>query len=75
MKRLYYGRNEVDVEVKSYKTLLLDEVLSPFYIFQVFAICLWGVEQYFYYGACILIISVASIWLTLVSINGRVGVE
>lgn len=70
LKRVYYGRNEVDVEVKSYTALLLDEVLSPFYIFQVFAVSLWFVELYYYYAVCILVISVVSIYLTLVRLGG-----
>ncbi len=33
--RLLYGPNTIDVEVKSYIKLLFQEVLNPFYIFQV----------------------------------------
>ena len=30
-----YGANSIDVPVKSYHVLLIEEVLHPFYIFQV----------------------------------------
>ena len=32
---LHYGPNDIDVPVKPYHTLFVDEVLHPFYIFQV----------------------------------------
>ncbi len=34
-RRLLHGPNSVDVEVKSYARLLFEEVLNPFYVFQV----------------------------------------
>ena len=30
-----YGANSIDVPVKSYHVLLIEEILHPFYIFQV----------------------------------------
>ena len=36
-----FGNNTIDVEVKSYLVLLLDEAINPFYIFQVGSIILW----------------------------------
>jgi hypothetical protein len=33
--QLLYGPNVINVEVKSYVRLLFQEVLNPFYIFQV----------------------------------------
>ena len=41
--------------------LLIDEVLTPFYLFQYFSIILWFVEQYYNYAFCILIITILSI--------------
>ncbi len=32
---LHYGPNDIDVPVKPYHALFIDEVLHPFYIFQV----------------------------------------
>ncbi|XP_075462086.1 polyamine-transporting ATPase 13A2 isoform X2 [Ascaphus truei] len=64
-RKQIYGPNEIDVPVKSYWILLIDEVLNPFYIFQVFSIVLWLYDGYYYYAGCILFISVVSIGLSL----------
>ncbi|XP_072101039.1 polyamine-transporting ATPase 13A2 isoform X1 [Mobula birostris] len=64
-KRQVYGPNVIEVLVKSYFTLLVEEVLNPFYIFQIFSIVLWVTEEYYYYAACILLISVISISISL----------
>ena len=45
-----YGPNTVTVEVPSYFTLLLEEVLHPFYMFQLCSITLWLCDDYYYYG-------------------------
>ncbi|KAM7139017.1 polyamine-transporting ATPase 13A2 isoform 3-T3 [Macrochelys suwanniensis] len=64
-RRKVYGPNLIDVPVKSYLRLLVDEVLNPFYIFQVFSIVLWLCDNYYYYAACIFVISAVSIGLSL----------
>ncbi|XP_014425072.2 polyamine-transporting ATPase 13A2 isoform X2 [Pelodiscus sinensis] len=64
-RRKVYGPNLIDVPVKSYLRLLVDEVLNPFYIFQAFSIVLWICDTYYYYAACIFVISAISIGLSL----------
>lgn len=64
-KSRIYGRNSIDVEVKSYASLLIEEVLNPFYIFQIGSITLWILDIYYYYATCILVISVVSIGVSL----------
>lgn len=67
MHYLLHGKNTVTVEVKSYLRLLFEEVLTPFYIFQAFAIVLWSAfEEYYYYAGAIALISIVSVTLTLV---------
>ncbi|KAL2312417.1 Cation-transporting ATPase [Schizosaccharomyces pombe] len=61
-----FGENLIDLELKSVSQLLIDEVLHPFYIFQVFSIILWSMDSYYYYAICILIISVVSILGSLI---------
>uniref|UniRef100_A0A8C9TPL4 ATPase cation transporting 13A2 n=1 Tax=Scleropages formosus TaxID=113540 RepID=A0A8C9TPL4_SCLFO len=68
-RRKVYGQNLIDVPVKSYARLLLEEVLNPFYIFQVFSIILWMSDRYYYYAACILFISLISISISLYEIR------
>ncbi|XP_036389036.1 cation-transporting ATPase 13A2 [Megalops cyprinoides] len=68
-RRKLYGHNLIDVPVKSYPRLLFEEVLNPFYIFQVFSIILWMSDNYYYYAACILFISLISIAVSLYEIR------
>nr|XP_033777807.1 cation-transporting ATPase 13A2 isoform X5 [Geotrypetes seraphini] len=64
-RKKIYGPNLIDVPVKSYLQLLVDEVLNPFYIFQIFSIVLWMCDGYYYYAGCIFLISAISIGLSL----------
>uniref|UniRef100_A0A674KAK0 ATPase cation transporting 13A2 n=1 Tax=Terrapene triunguis TaxID=2587831 RepID=A0A674KAK0_9SAUR len=50
------------------------QVLNPFYIFQVFSIILWLCDAYYYYAACIFVISAISIGLSLYETR-KVGVR
>uniref|UniRef100_A0A8C9WW82 ATPase cation transporting 13A2 n=1 Tax=Sander lucioperca TaxID=283035 RepID=A0A8C9WW82_SANLU len=68
-RRCMYGPNLIDVQVKSYVKLLFEEVLNPFYVFQVFSITLWIVDNYYYYAICIFIISILSIGISLYEIR------
>lgn len=68
-RRKVYGQNLIDVPVKSYLHLLVDEVLNPFYIFQICSIILWISDNYYYYAACIVIISLISIAVSLYEIR------
>lgn len=61
-----FGKNEIDVKAKSTIQLLFDEVLHPFYVFQVASIILWSLDDYLYYAACIFVISTGSAIVTLV---------
>ncbi|NXB99206.1 AT132 ATPase, partial [Orthonyx spaldingii] len=64
-RRRIYGPNLIEVPVKSYARLLVEEVLNPFYIFQVFSMVLWVCDAYYYYAACIFLISTVSLGLSL----------
>ncbi|XP_067382763.1 cation-transporting ATPase 13A2 isoform X1 [Channa argus] len=65
MRSRIYGPNLIDVPVKSYMKLLFEEVLNPFYMFQIFSITLWMIDHYFFYAICIFIISTISISISL----------
>ena len=60
-----YGFNVISVEVRSYLSLLLTEVLNPFYVFQVASIMLWSFDNYYLYASCIFFISMLSIVISL----------
>ncbi|XP_038015876.1 polyamine-transporting ATPase 13A2 isoform X2 [Motacilla alba alba] len=64
-RRKIYGPNLIEVPVKSYARLLVEEVLNPFYLFQVLSMVLWVCDAYYYYAACIFLISTFSLGLSL----------
>jgi cation-transporting ATPase 13A2 len=64
--RIKYGPCNIEVPIKTVPRLLIEEVLNPFYIFQVFSMALWYWDGYTYYATCILIISVTSAITSLV---------
>lgn len=61
-----FGKNLINIEEKSVGQLLVNEAFHPFYVFQIASLILWSLDQYYYYAACIFIISVVSITTTLV---------
>ncbi|KAI9509489.1 P-type ATPase [Russula earlei] len=61
-----FGPNVIDVEGKSIISLLVDEVIHPFYVFQIASIILWSLDDYYYYAFCIALISAVSITTTLI---------
>ncbi|KAL4824406.1 hypothetical protein H8958_020070 [Nasalis larvatus] len=65
IRRLICGPNTIDVEVTPVWKLLIKEVLNPFYIFQLFSVCLWFSEDYKEYAFAIIIMSMISISLTV----------
>ncbi|XP_069501032.1 polyamine-transporting ATPase 13A3-like isoform X2 [Ambystoma mexicanum] len=60
-RKLFYGANQIEVKVPSIAKLLVKEVLNPFYIFQVFSMVLWCLDDYYLYAAAILFMSMVSI--------------
>jgi len=47
LRTTLFGPNAIEIEAKSIGQLLMDEVLHPFYIFQIFSIALWSVDDYY----------------------------
>ena len=65
-RSLLFGPNEIEIEERGWGQLFVDEVLHPFYVFQVASIILWSIDDYYYYAFCIAVISISSILSTLV---------
>uniref|UniRef100_A0A670J3P7 Uncharacterized protein n=1 Tax=Podarcis muralis TaxID=64176 RepID=A0A670J3P7_PODMU len=68
-RRLFYGANQIDVQVPSLPKLLIKEVLNPFYIFQAFSMVLWSLDNYYLYASAILFMSLVSICSSLYTIR------
>ena len=67
-----FGPNQIDIMAKSSWALLVDEVLHPFYMFQIVSIILWMLDDYYYYAFCIAAISIGSIMSTLIETHRTV---
>jgi hypothetical protein len=46
----------LQVPVYSIPVLLIREILSPFYVFQLFSVCFWYADEYYLYASAILVI-------------------
>eukprot|EP00117_Sycon_ciliatum_P023123 scpid7000/ scgid19742/ Probable cation-transporting ATPase 13A3 len=68
-QKMMFGSNSMDVEVKPYYKLIIDEALDPFYIFQAFSLLVWVLEVYYVYAGCILVISLISIITDVVEVR------
>lgn len=65
-----YGKNSTAIPERGIMTIIVDEILSPFYIFQLFSCILWGFfEEYIIYACVIAGISISSICISLWSIK------
>uniref|UniRef100_A0A914ZET9 Cation-transporting ATPase n=2 Tax=Parascaris univalens TaxID=6257 RepID=A0A914ZET9_PARUN len=58
---LTYGKNVIEVKLKPILVLLFKEVISPFYIFQIFSVSVWFSDSYELYASIIVLMSVMSI--------------
>ncbi|KAM0753330.1 hypothetical protein T439DRAFT_299617 [Meredithblackwellia eburnea MCA 4105] len=67
-----FGQNVIEVASRSMGSLLIDEVLHPFYVFQVLSIILWSFDDYYYYAFAIAVISVVSVGTTLVETKNNI---
>ncbi|KAM9378812.1 putative cation-transporting ATPase 13A4 [Phaethornis superciliosus] len=65
VRRLICEPNSIDVPVIPLWKLLIKEVLNPFYVFQLFSVCLWFADDYMEYAIAIVIMSLLSIFLTV----------
>ena len=62
-QRDIFGECDLDIHVKSFFKLLMEEFADPFYLFQVFSIALWYSNQYEYYATIIVVTTLVSLFV------------
>lgn len=64
-KQDLFGKCLIDVPCKPFYTILIDEILTPFHIFQYFSICLLIKENFYSYAIVIAVITFFSIFMEI----------
>jgi cation-transporting ATPase 13A3/4/5 len=59
--KVLYGKCKIEVPIKPYVLFLAEEVVTPFYVFQMFSIILWIFEEYYWYAVALFVMAAASI--------------
>lgn len=60
LRRSLFGPSFIYVPVPSLFTVIMEEVLHPFYIFQILAVALWIWDDYIQYAIAIMLITATS---------------
>lgn len=71
-RQALFGPNQVVVQGKSVLAIMIEEVLHPFYIFQIYSVILWCNDDYVPYAIVILIVSVIGIASTTITTKAAV---
>ncbi|KAK9478858.1 hypothetical protein V1514DRAFT_329959 [Lipomyces japonicus] len=64
-RQTIFGENSINILEKSITEQVVDEILHPFYIFQIFSMILWSLDEYYFYATCIFIISTYGIFTSV----------
>lgn len=71
-RQALFGKNQVSVQGKSVLDIMIEEVLHPFYIFQIYSIILWCNDDYVPYAIVIGVVSIIGIATTTVTTKAAI---
>ncbi|XP_073986306.1 polyamine-transporting ATPase 13A3-like isoform X2 [Rhodnius prolixus] len=58
LKQVVYGLNEINVPISTIPALVLLDLLTPFFVFQIYSLAVWLNENYYYYAIAIIIMTI-----------------
>ncbi|CAI5449153.1 unnamed protein product [Caenorhabditis angaria] len=67
----FFGKNEIVVNLRPILYLLFMEVITPFYVFQIFSVTVWYNDEYAYYASLIVLLSISSICMDVWQIRSQ----
>ena len=63
-QKSFFGKCDLDIEIKSFLALLFDEFSDPFYLFQIFSFILWINNGYQAYAYVIIVTTIISLLIS-----------
>lgn len=68
-----FGKCDIQLPPKGVFKILVQEILTPFYLFQFFSLASWFAYDYYVYASCILATSIVSITVELIDIKKNIN--